>query len=73
MAKILRCGDLMPGCPAIVEGPDVAEVMAKAMDHYRQDHRLRMIPSEFAARMQSAITDGQTKAARSLTGPDRGN
>ncbi len=24
MAKILRCGDLMPGCNAVIEGKDVA-------------------------------------------------
>jgi len=29
MAKVLRCGDLMPGCNAVIEGKDEAEVMAK--------------------------------------------
>ena len=30
MPKVLRCGDLMPGCNAVIEGKDEAEVMAKA-------------------------------------------
>ena len=29
MPKVLRCGDLMPGCNAVIEGKDEAEVMAK--------------------------------------------
>ena len=30
MSKVLKCGDLMPGCSFVVEGKDTAEVMAKA-------------------------------------------
>jgi len=33
MAKILRCGDVMPGCSFVAEGKDVAEVMAKGAQH----------------------------------------
>ena len=33
MAKVLRCGDLMPGCNAVIEGKDEAEVMAKGAEH----------------------------------------
>jgi hypothetical protein len=29
MAKVLRCGDLMAGCNTVIEGKDVAEVLAK--------------------------------------------
>lgn len=55
--KVLRCGDLIPGCDAVLEGADVAEVMAKATEHCRGDHKLRIIPEEFVARMQSTILD----------------
>lgn len=55
--KVLRCGDLMPGCDAVFEGADVAEVMAKATEHCRGDHKLRIIPEEFVARMQFTILD----------------
>jgi predicted small metal-binding protein len=36
MAKVLRCGDLMPGCQAVIEGHDVAEVMKKGAEHARR-------------------------------------
>lgn len=32
MGKELKCGDLMPGCEAVVEGKDEAEVMARAAE-----------------------------------------
>jgi len=57
MAKILRCGDLMPGCNAVVEGKDVAEVMAKAAEHARTAHGLATIPPDIAAKVQAAIKD----------------
>lgn len=57
MAKILRCGDLMPGCNAVVEGKDVAEVMAKAAEHAKKDHGVTTIPPELAAKAQAAIKE----------------
>lgn len=57
MAKILRCGDLMPGCNAVVEGKDVAEVMAKAQEHAKTAHGMAAIPPEVAAKVQAAIKD----------------
>ncbi|MFQ5830643.1 MAG: DUF1059 domain-containing protein, partial [Candidatus Methylomirabilia bacterium] len=38
MAKVLRCGDLAPGCDAVIEGKDVEELMAKAQEHAKKDH-----------------------------------
>jgi len=32
MARVLRCADLIPGCNFVVEGKDVAEVMAKGAE-----------------------------------------
>lgn len=57
MAKILRCGDLMPGCGFVAEGKDVAEVMAKAAEHAKKAHGLTTIPSDVAAKAQAAIRD----------------
>jgi len=57
MAKLLRCGDLMPGCNAVVEGKDVAEVMAKAAEHAKTAHGLTTIPPEVIAKVQAAIKD----------------
>ncbi|HKC05566.1 MAG TPA: DUF1059 domain-containing protein [Methylomirabilota bacterium] len=57
MAKVLRCGDLMPGCSAVLEGKDVAEVMAKGVEHAKKDHGLAAIPPDMAAKVQAAIKD----------------
>ena len=57
MAKVLRCGDLMPGCQAVVEGKDVAEVLAKAVEHAKQSHGVTSIPPDLAAKAQAAIKD----------------
>lgn len=57
MAKILRCGDLMAGCNAVVEGKDVAEVMAKAAEHAEKAHGMTSIPPDVAAKVKAAIKD----------------
>jgi len=57
MAKVLHCGDLMPGCSAVLEGKDVAEVMAKGAEHAKKDHGIAAIPADMAAKVQAAIKD----------------
>ena len=57
MAKVLRCGDLMPGCSFVAEGKDVAEVMAKGAEHAKKDHGIATIPADMAAKVQAAIKD----------------
>ena len=57
MAKMIRCADLMPGCNAVVEGKDMAEVMAKAAEHAQKDHGVTTIPPEMIAKVQAAIKD----------------
>jgi predicted small metal-binding protein len=57
MAKVLRCGDLMPGCKAVLEGKDEAEVMAKGAEHAKMAHNMTSIPPEMAAKVKAAIKD----------------
>jgi predicted small metal-binding protein len=57
MAKILRCGDLMPGCNAVIEGKDVAEVMAKGAEHAKNVHGVTTFPPEMVPKVQAAIKD----------------
>ena len=57
MAKVLRCGDLMPGCSAVLEGKDVTEVMAKGAEHAKKDHGLTALPPDMIAKVQAAIKD----------------
>ena len=44
MAKVLRCGDLMPGCDTVIVGKDADEVFAKAEAHARKEHNMTNIP-----------------------------
>jgi len=57
MAKVLRCGDLMPGCNFVAEGKDVADVMAKGVQHPKKAHWLSQIPPDLAKKVQAAIKD----------------
>jgi predicted small metal-binding protein len=57
MAKVLRCGDLMTGCKAVLEGKDEAEVMAKGAEHAKQAHGLSAIPPEMVAKVKAAIKE----------------
>jgi predicted small metal-binding protein len=57
MAKVLRCGDLMPGCNFVAEGKDVAEVLAKGAEHAKKDHGIASIPPDMVAKVQAAIKD----------------
>lgn len=57
MAKVLKCGDLVPGCNAVLEGKDEAEVMAKGAAHAKQAHNMSSIPPEMAAKVKAAIKD----------------
>jgi predicted small metal-binding protein len=59
MAKVLRCGDLMPGCNAVIEGKDEAEVMAKGAEHAKTAHKMTAIPPEMAAKVKAAIKEKQ--------------
>ncbi len=57
MAKVLRCADLMPGCKAVIEGKDVAEVMARGAQHAEKEHGMTTMPPDLAKKVQAAIKD----------------
>jgi predicted small metal-binding protein len=57
MAKVLNCGDLVPGCKAVLEGKDEAEVMAKGAKHAELAHNMKAIPPEMVPKIKAAIKD----------------
>jgi predicted small metal-binding protein len=57
MPKQLSCGDLMPGRKAVIEGKDENQVMARAAEHAKKDHRVENIPPELAAEVRAAIKE----------------
>ncbi|MDP9050674.1 MAG: DUF1059 domain-containing protein [Acidobacteriota bacterium] len=57
MAKILRCNDLMPGCPYEAKGATEGDVLAQAAEHAKTAHGITEIPDVMMAQVQSAIQD----------------
>jgi predicted small metal-binding protein len=57
VAKQLTCGELMPGCKAVIEGKDENEVMARAAEHAKKDHKVENIPPELASKVRAAIKE----------------
>jgi predicted small metal-binding protein len=58
MPKVLKCGDLMPGCDAVIEGNNVDEVLKKGEEHARKAHGMTGSPSpEALAKVKAAIRD----------------
>lgn len=55
MAKELRCGDLMPGCPTVIEGRDENEVLTKAAEHARREHNIQEVTPDLASKVKAAI------------------
>jgi predicted small metal-binding protein len=55
--KELRCGDLVPGCNAVIHGKDVAEVMQKGAEHAKTAHGMGTISPDLAKKVQAAIRD----------------
>ena len=55
MAKVLKCGDVNPGCSFEARGNSEAEVMSKTTEHARMVHNMRVIPDELLYKTRSAI------------------
>jgi predicted small metal-binding protein len=55
--KILRCGDIMPGCDKVIEGKNADEVFAKAEEHARKEHNLTIILPSTMTQIEAAIRD----------------
>jgi predicted small metal-binding protein len=68
MAKVLKCGDLMPGCAFEARGNSEDEVLKVAAEHAKTAHNLREITPELLTKVRGAIRDeaegrGQTAKA----------
>jgi predicted small metal-binding protein len=61
MSKVLRCGDLMPGCDFEARGDSEQEVLQKAAEHAKTDHNMTEIPEGLMAQVRGAIHDDDDK------------
>jgi len=57
MAKVLRCNDLMPGCPYEAKGASEDEVLAQAAEHARTAHGIDEIPAGMVPQVRAAIRE----------------
>lgn len=64
MAKVLRCNDLMPGCPFEARGDSEESVLAQAAEHAKTAHNLTDIPEEMISKVRSAIRDDEQASAQ---------
>ena len=59
MEKTLRCGDIVPGCQAVVRAATEEEVMRQAAEHARTAHGLTAIDQATADKVRAAIRTEQ--------------
>jgi predicted small metal-binding protein len=57
MTKVLRCGDMMPGCDFVARAESEDELMQKAAQHAREAHGMQTIPAELVLQIKSKIRD----------------
>jgi predicted small metal-binding protein len=57
MTKVLKCGDLNPGCAFEARGRDENEVLQKAAQHAKTEHGLATIPQEMMSQVRNVIRD----------------
>jgi len=55
MGKILRCGELFPGCSIEARGETEEEILKQAAEHARKDHGLSQIDAGTLAKVKAAI------------------
>jgi predicted small metal-binding protein len=57
MAKVLKCGDVVPGCKEEIKGDSEHDVLRKAAEHAKTAHHMESIPPEVLSKVKGAIHD----------------
>ena len=55
MGKVLRCGELFPGCSIEARGETEDEILKQAAEHARKDHGVSQIDAATLAKVKAAI------------------
>jgi predicted small metal-binding protein len=58
MSKILKCGQVVPGCNFVIHGESDEDVMMKAVEHARTIHDVDHLSEPLRAQIRAAIKDG---------------
>jgi predicted small metal-binding protein len=64
MAKVLKCGDLNPGCTFEARGNSEDEVLKQAAEHARTRHNMKEISPEFQNKARRAIYDESARGQK---------
>ncbi|WP_112322734.1 DUF1059 domain-containing protein [Oceanibium sediminis] len=56
MTKVLKCGDLMPGCDFQAKAETEDEILQQAAQHAKEAHGMDVTP-ELAEKVKAAIRD----------------
>ncbi len=55
MPMVLKCGDVMSGCTAILDGRDETEILRKLTEHTQIAHGMAAVSPEVASKVKAAI------------------
>ena len=55
MEKVLKCGELFPGCSVEARGETEDEILEQAAEHARRDHGVTEIDAATLAKVKAAI------------------
>ena len=68
MAKVLKCGDVVPGCNAEIKGDSEHDVLRKAAEHAKTAHHMDSIPPDVLSKVKGAIHDeGDAKSQKAAS------
>jgi predicted small metal-binding protein len=57
MGKVLKCGDVVPGCNEEIKGDSEHDVLRKAAEHAKTAHHMESIPPDVLSKVKGAIHD----------------
>jgi len=55
MGKVLRCGELFPGCAVVARGETDDDILEQAAEHAKRDHGVATIDPATLAKVKAAI------------------
>jgi predicted small metal-binding protein len=67
MAKVLKCGDVVPGCKAEIKGDFEHDVLRKTAEHAKTAHNMESIP-DVLSKVKGAVHD-EGEARTQKAGP----
>ena len=57
MTKVLKCGDVVPGCKVEMNGESEHDVLRQAAEHAKTAHHMEIIPPDVLSKVKGAIRD----------------